>query len=399
MSVTSSYPQLLRRILALLTAVVLVSWGTAALSQTDAVANNQVCSGLDSGKIDVSGEKPSITVSAPDGMLISGYCVKAGSTKNGNGPRYVTLSQPQESVTLTYSGKGISHYSLSYDRRPTRARGLRQKAPTRRAGALPDGMPRRRPQRRRWTAAKKPRPRRPRRRPQRRRWTAAEHRPTNAPTATTTATMDGCGTPPDDCPDGDHNGDKEGCGRPARRCPDGDHNGDMDGCEAPPEDAPTATTTATWTAAKPRPKMPRRRPQRRHGRLRGRPRRRRRPDRRTSLQRTRRRQPWRRQPRRRQPRRQQPRRQQPGGNDAGGTEVLGAQASIGAGAPSGAGSSAPSAGATQVPTAVNAGLEDPDPASTGLRSALALLMVAFGLFVIGIALTPSRRTAPRHRQS
>jgi hypothetical protein len=89
----------------------------------------------------------------------------------------------------------------------------------------------------------------------------------------------------------------------------------------------------------------------------------------------------------------------PGGDDAGGTEVLGAQASIGAGAPSGAGSSAPSAGTPQVPTAVNAGIEDPDSAYTGLRNALALLMVGFGLFMMGIALKPSRRTAPRHRNN
>ncbi len=87
MSLTSSYPQLLRRILALLTAVVLVSWGTAALSSADAVENNQVCSGLDSGKIDVSGEKlVDHGQLPPPAMLISGYCVKAGSTKNGKGP-------------------------------------------------------------------------------------------------------------------------------------------------------------------------------------------------------------------------------------------------------------------------------------------------------------------------
>ena len=78
--------------------------------------------------------------------------------------------------------------------------------------------------------------------------------------------------------------------------------------------------------------------------------------------------------------------------------MLGAQASIGAGAPSGAGSSAPSAGAAQVPTAVNAGLGEAAPAYAGLRSALAVLMVLFGLFVIGMVLVSSRRTAPRHRQ-
>jgi hypothetical protein len=88
----------------------------------------------------------------------------------------------------------------------------------------------------------------------------------------------------------------------------------------------------------------------------------------------------------------------PGGN-SGGTEVLGAQASIGSGAPSGAFGAAPSAGAAQVPTAVEAGVGETASAYTGLRSALALLMVAFGLFVIGVAVMPARRRNPSHRQS
>ena len=75
-----------------------------------------VCPGLDSGKIDVSGEQTSITVTAPAGYLIDEYCVKAGSVQGGTGgPVYVTVNPPTKSVTITYpSGKAISHYSVSY---------------------------------------------------------------------------------------------------------------------------------------------------------------------------------------------------------------------------------------------------------------------------------------------
>jgi hypothetical protein len=88
-----------------------------------AVANgpgDQVCSGLDSGKRDVAGEPGSLTISAPDGQLIDGYCVKAGSgNQEGGGPVYVDVTPPEESVTISHpSGKGISHYSASYTTPP-----------------------------------------------------------------------------------------------------------------------------------------------------------------------------------------------------------------------------------------------------------------------------------------
>ena len=75
-----------------------------------------VCPGLDSGKIDVSGEQTSITVAAPAGYLIDEYCVKAGSVQGGTGgPVIVAVNPPQKSVTITYpSGQAISHYSVSY---------------------------------------------------------------------------------------------------------------------------------------------------------------------------------------------------------------------------------------------------------------------------------------------
>src|SRR5687767_10852684 len=77
--------------------------------------NDQVCPPGDSGKIDVSGNQHSVTVTAPAGKLISGYCVKAGSANQGLGPEFVTISPPQKTVTITHSsGKDISHYSLTF---------------------------------------------------------------------------------------------------------------------------------------------------------------------------------------------------------------------------------------------------------------------------------------------
>jgi hypothetical protein len=74
----------------------------------------QVCPAGDSGKIDVSGGS-SLTVTAPDGKLISGYCVKAGSANQGLGPEFVAVEPPLKTVTITHSsGKDISHYSLTY---------------------------------------------------------------------------------------------------------------------------------------------------------------------------------------------------------------------------------------------------------------------------------------------
>jgi hypothetical protein len=80
------------------------------LAQTD-----QVCDGLDSGKVDTTGNPPTVTVEAPEGMLIDAYCVKAGSTSAGDGPVYVTVDPPVKSITLGHpSGKDVSHYSVSY---------------------------------------------------------------------------------------------------------------------------------------------------------------------------------------------------------------------------------------------------------------------------------------------
>jgi hypothetical protein len=314
MSLTSSYPRVLRRILALLIAVVLVSWGTAALSRADAVENDQVCSGLDSGKIDTTGDPGSVTLTAPDGQLITGYCVKAGSEQSGDGPVYVNLDEPQQSVTITYpGGKAISHYSVDYGPAPP------EDACPDMAGDQPEG--------------------------------------TDC-TPDEDACPDMAGNQPEgtDCtPD---EGDGDACPNMPGNQPEGTDctdDGDGDVCVEGPnagQPIPADQTVAEFCGV---------------GGPGG-------------------------------PGVNTPGGNTPGGN-AGGTEVLGAQASIGSGAPSGAFGSAPSAGAAQVPTAVEAGVGETASAYTGLRSALALLMVAFGLFMIGVAVMPARRRNPSHRQS
>ncbi|MFD2793324.1 hypothetical protein ACFS27_07155 [Promicromonospora vindobonensis] len=85
----------------------------------------QVCEGYDSGKIDVNDNVDEVKVEAPAGQLISGYCVKAGSEKQGEGEGgayFVELDEPTASVTITYpwgGGRDVSHYALVYTDAPT----------------------------------------------------------------------------------------------------------------------------------------------------------------------------------------------------------------------------------------------------------------------------------------
>ncbi|MDR6904460.1 hypothetical protein J2X63_000146 [Agromyces sp. 3263] len=83
--------------------------GTAALpAQADQPAF--ICEPLDSGKIDNSQPGNTLTVTAPQGQLIDGYCVKAGTQKF-----YVAVTPPSATVTIDHPIKdSISHYSLSY---------------------------------------------------------------------------------------------------------------------------------------------------------------------------------------------------------------------------------------------------------------------------------------------
>jgi LPXTG-motif cell wall-anchored protein len=65
------------------------------------------------GKVDVEGEHVTLEVTAEPGYLITGYCVKAGSDKQGDGPFDVIVDPPTATVTISHpSGKAISHYTL-----------------------------------------------------------------------------------------------------------------------------------------------------------------------------------------------------------------------------------------------------------------------------------------------
>jgi LPXTG-motif cell wall-anchored protein len=66
----------------------------------------------------LGGGATEIPVTAPDGKLISGYCVKSGSINQNLGPEYVYFDPPVQSVTITYTKspteKEISHYIVFY---------------------------------------------------------------------------------------------------------------------------------------------------------------------------------------------------------------------------------------------------------------------------------------------
>jgi hypothetical protein len=79
----------------------------------------QVCAPLDSSKIDTVGDPLTVTITAPEGKLITGYCVKAGSAQRGDGPVYVTLTTPVSSLEISHpTGKAISNYSYSLGTAP-----------------------------------------------------------------------------------------------------------------------------------------------------------------------------------------------------------------------------------------------------------------------------------------
>ena len=96
--------------LALLVAVVAltVGIGSGVSSATG------VCAEGDSGKVDVYGEDATLTLTAPDGYVITSYCVKAGSEKQGDGPETYAVDPPAQEVVISHSsGKAISHYSFT----------------------------------------------------------------------------------------------------------------------------------------------------------------------------------------------------------------------------------------------------------------------------------------------
>ncbi|MDP2772690.1 MAG: hypothetical protein Q8O61_03960 [Nocardioides sp.] len=92
---------------------------TTGLTTTAAHADNdgndgKVCVELDSGKIDTTGDPQTVTYTAPAGQVVTSYCVKAGSTKQGDGPVYVQLEETTSTLVIRHpSGKAVSHYSVA----------------------------------------------------------------------------------------------------------------------------------------------------------------------------------------------------------------------------------------------------------------------------------------------
>ena len=87
-----------------------LSFVPAAMPSAGATSHITICPANDSGKIDVVGEHKTVTVTAPEGYLISGYCVKAGTLTT-----FVEVDPPQETVVISSpNGKGVSHYSVIY---------------------------------------------------------------------------------------------------------------------------------------------------------------------------------------------------------------------------------------------------------------------------------------------
>lgn len=96
--------------MALLAVLVALAVGVGSAASSD----TGVCAEGDSGKVDVYGDDVTLTLTAPDGYVITSYCVKAGSTKQGLGLETYTVDPPAQEVVITHSsGKAISHYSYT----------------------------------------------------------------------------------------------------------------------------------------------------------------------------------------------------------------------------------------------------------------------------------------------
>ena len=89
--ITMRWPQILALVTIALVAVLLVA-------ENRAFGTPDVCPPLDSGKIDTTGDPASVTVTAPAGKLITGYCAKAGSEQSGAGTEIVLVDQMDDVV-------------------------------------------------------------------------------------------------------------------------------------------------------------------------------------------------------------------------------------------------------------------------------------------------------------
>jgi hypothetical protein len=81
-------------------------------------APEQKCAELDSGKSGDGAYGEDEVITAPEGYVITMFCVKSGSeNQEDGGPEYYLVQPPTNSVTISHStGKDISHFSYSYEK-------------------------------------------------------------------------------------------------------------------------------------------------------------------------------------------------------------------------------------------------------------------------------------------
>jgi hypothetical protein len=102
-------------------AALLLAGGAVLFSAAPAYADppaGQICPELDSGRIEVPDdpEVTSITITVDDGFVITEVCVKAGAGPSGGGAVIIPVDPPSQTFTFEYpTGKGISHYSYSFE--------------------------------------------------------------------------------------------------------------------------------------------------------------------------------------------------------------------------------------------------------------------------------------------
>ncbi|MBW9206897.1 hypothetical protein KV097_13185 [Mumia sp. zg.B17] len=95
--------------LVLLPALLISAPAHATVSTT--YGHTSVCKDLDTGKLEPTGDKKYVKITAPEGKLISGYCVKTDSKR---GVEYVKVNPPAESVKISHACKDVVHYSVTY---------------------------------------------------------------------------------------------------------------------------------------------------------------------------------------------------------------------------------------------------------------------------------------------
>jgi hypothetical protein len=100
------------------------AWGDATFSWPEGTRSwgDQTCPDMDVPKTDTSGDPETVELVAPEGKLISAYCIKSGSEKQGEGPKIVVLDEPVATLTIAYPTggrcKSISHYAVAYVEAP-----------------------------------------------------------------------------------------------------------------------------------------------------------------------------------------------------------------------------------------------------------------------------------------